>query len=63
MPKMKTHKGLKKVLNKRQSGSITIGHPGLRHNTGDNSASFNRGKRDKSALAQGDARRLKNLIK
>ena len=34
MPKLKTHKGTKKVLKVRKGGSITIGHPGSRHNTG-----------------------------
>ena len=34
MPKMKTHKGTKKVLNVRNSGTIGIGCPGSRHNTG-----------------------------
>ena len=40
--KMKTHKGTKKVLNVRQSGSIKIGHPGTRHNTGKKNAASNR---------------------
>ena len=47
MGKLKTHKGTKKVLNVRKSGSITIGHPGQRHNTGDKNAAFNRGKRSR----------------
>ena len=37
MPKIKTHKGLKKVLNVRKSGTVTIGRPGSRHNTGSKS--------------------------
>ena len=32
--KMKTHKGLKKVLNVRQSGSISKSRQGVLHNTG-----------------------------
>ena len=44
----KTHKGTKKVLNVRQSGSITVGHPGSRHNTGSKTSAFNRTKRAKS---------------
>ena len=32
--KMKTHKGTKKVLNIRQSGSITVSKQGVLHNTG-----------------------------
>ena len=43
--KMKTHKGLKKVLNIRQSGSISIKSQGTRHNTGKNSAKRSRQKR------------------
>ena len=63
MGKIKTHKGTKKVLNVRKSGTVTIGHPGSRHNTGSKNASFNRGKRKASGLSNADARRLKNLIK
>ena len=33
MPKLKTHKGVAKVLKSRKGGTITIGHPGQRHNT------------------------------
>ena len=40
--KIKTHKGLSKVLNVRDSGSIKIGHPGTRHNTGKKNAASNR---------------------
>ena len=43
--KKKTHKGLKKVLNIRQSGSISIKSQGTRHNTGKNSAKRSRQKR------------------
>lgn len=32
--KMKTHKGTKKVLNIRQSGSISKSRQGVLHNTG-----------------------------
>ena len=48
MGKLKTHKGMKKVLNVRKSGSITIGHPGQRHNTGSKNAAFNRKKRTRN---------------
>lgn len=58
----KTHKGTKKVLNVRQSGTITIGHPGSRHNTGSKNAAFNRGRRTKSELSKADANRLKRII-
>ena len=58
----KTHKGTKKILNVRQSGSITVGHPGQRHNTGSKNSAFNRSKRNKSELSSADAKRLKRLI-
>ena len=41
MPKLKTHKGTKKVLKIRKGGSIKIGKPGSRHNTGKKNAKFN----------------------
>ena len=50
MPKIKTHKGLKKVLNVRKSGTVTIGRPGSRHNTGSKSQSLNRKNRRGSVL-------------
>ena len=62
MPKLKTHKGTKKVLNIRQSGSIKIGKPGSRHNTGSKNANFNRGCRKGSNLSKADQNRLKNII-
>ena len=58
----KTHKGIKKVLNVRQSGSITVGHPGQRHNTGSKNAAYNRNKRSKSNLSKADTNRLKRII-
>ena len=51
MPKMKTHKGTKKVLNVRNSGSIKIGHPGSRHNTG---------KKNATTLSKSDLKRIKD---
>lgn len=59
--KLKTHKGTKKVLNVRDSGSITIGHPGTRHNTGKKNAASNRCGRTSSELSKSDAKRLKNV--
>jgi ribosomal protein L35 len=59
--KLKTHKGTKKVLNVRNSGSITVGHPGQRHNTGKKNAASNRVGRSSSTLSKGDANRLKNV--
>ena len=62
MPKLKTHKGMKKVLNVRKSGSITIGHPGTRHNTGSKPAKSNRNGRTRVALSKADTNRLKTII-
>lgn len=62
MPKLKTHKGTKKVIKLRKSGTATIGCPGSRHNTGKKNASANRKKRAGSQLSTGDQRRLKNVI-
>ena len=61
MPKLKTHKGTKKVLNVRSGGSIKIGHPGTRHNTGKKNTASNRSGRSLSALSKADANRLKKV--
>ena len=45
MPKMKTHKGTKKVLNVRKSGTIAISHQGVLHNTGKQSAKRSKQKK------------------
>ena len=62
MPKMKTHKGTKKVLNVRNSGSIKIGRPGSRHNTGKKNAAANRKNRAGSTLNNSDYKRVKDII-
>lgn len=62
MPKLKTHKGTKKVLNVRDGGSIKIGHPGTRHNTGKKNAASNRTGRSASALSNSDYKRIKTII-
>lgn len=62
MPKLKTHKGIKKVLKVRNSGTVTMGRPGSRHNTGSKTANFNRKFRKGSQLSRADKRRLKNVI-
>ena len=59
--KIKSHQGLKKVLNVRDSGSIKIGHPGTRHNTGKKNAASNRRGRKASALSSADANRFKKV--
>ena len=60
--KMKTHKGTKKVLNVRQSGSISKSRQGVLHNTGKRTAKTNRQKRNKSELHKSDYKRIKDLI-
>ena len=49
--KMKTHKGTKKVLNIRQSGSISKSRQGVLHNTGKNSAARASSKRQGTSLS------------
>lgn len=61
MPKIKSHKGTQKVLNVRDGGSIKIGHPGTRHNTGKKNAASNRKSRKGSALSTADYSRLKGI--
>ena len=60
--KMKTHKGTKKVLNVRKSGSIAISHQGVLHNTGKRTSKTNRQKRNQSELHKSDYKRIKDLI-
>ena len=60
--KMKTHKGTKKVLNVRKSGSISVCHQGGLHNTGKQSAKRSRQKRNKLELHKSDYKRIKDLI-
>ncbi len=62
MPKMKTHKGTKKVCNVRPGGTIKIGKPGTRHNTGKKNAASNRTGRKGSLLSSADYSRIKDLI-
>ncbi len=61
MPKIKTHKGTKKVLNVRAAGPTSIGRPGSRHNTGKKSSKINRKNRKGSVLSKSDAKRLKTV--
>jgi len=62
MPKIKTHKGTSKVLKVRKGGSVSIGRPGSRHNTGSKSAKVNRKNRKGSVLSKADYNRLKDII-
>ena len=58
MPKIKSHKGTQKVVNKNGK----IGHPGTRHNTGKKNAASNRSGRYASRVSKADANRLKKVI-
>ncbi len=60
--KTKTHKGTKKVLNIRQSGSITKSHGGVNHQTGKDSARVTRRKAEKTQISKSDLKRLKNVL-
>ena len=60
--KMKTHKGMKKVFKVRKSGSISMSHQGVLHNTGKRTAKTNRQKRNVSSLDSSDYKRIKDLI-
>lgn len=62
MPKIKTHKGLAKVLKVRPGGTVKIGKPGSRHNTGKKNADSNRADRKGGLLSRADKRRLKDII-
>ena len=61
MPKIKTHKGVAKVVKKRKN-DYKNGCPSSRHNTGKKTAKFNRKNRKGSNLSRGDQKRLKNLV-
>lgn len=60
--KMKTHKGLSKVCKVRPGGSIKIGKPGTRHNTGKKNAASNRNGRTASSLSASDLKRVKDIL-
>lgn len=59
----RTHKGTAKVCKARPGGTIKIGHPGTRHNTGKKNAASNRCGRTASMLSKADYNRLKDVIK
>ena len=60
MPKIKTHKGTKKVLTVRKN-DVKMGHPGMNHNTGKKNAASNRKGRCASTLSKADANRFKKV--
>ena len=57
--KLKTHKATKKVLNKRQSGSITKQVAGNNHQTGGKSPAQKRKKRSKKDRKNDNKKRIK----
>ena len=57
----RTHKGTAKVCKARPGGTVKIGHPGTRHNTGKKNTASNRSGRSLSALSKADANRLKKV--
>ena len=55
MPKMKSHGGISKKINVRNSGA--------NHNSGKKNTDFNRKSRKGSVLSSGDAKRYRGLVK
>ena len=62
MPKIKTHKGTAKVANVRPGGTVKIGKPGARHNTGKKNAAYNRNARSVSDMSKSDMKRLRKVL-
>lgn len=62
MPKLKTHKATAKKMNVRPGGTVKIGKPGSRHNTGKTNAASNRANRKGSMLSRADRRRIKSIL-
>lgn len=62
MPKQKTHKSTKKVLNVRNSGSITYKKSGGNHKTAKDSSKQVRQRRKSGVVSKGDMARLKRAI-
>ena len=58
----KTHKGTRKVLNIRQSGSITINKAGNNHLTGKKSPAQSKRAGSKVELNKSDYKRFKSVI-
>ena len=50
------------LLKVRKGGTIAIGRPGSRHNTGKKNSAANRKNRKGSALSRADYNRLKEII-
>jgi ribosomal protein L35 len=61
MPKMKTHKGYKKVSKKKPDGSYEIMPSGNRHNTGTKASKHSLKKRKKIGMSKADQNRIKKM--
>lgn len=62
MPKQKTHKSTKKVLNVRNSGSITYKKSNGNHKTAKDSSKQVRNRRKAGSLSKSNVARLKSVI-
>ncbi len=62
MPKQKTHKATKKVLNVRNSGSIIYKKSGGNHQTAKDTSKQVRKRRIKGSLTNSEANKLKAVI-
>jgi len=63
MAKIKTHKGLKKVLKVRKGGTISFRAPGNNHNTGKKSAKRQNRNDSYQTMSNADLNRLERVIK
>ena len=62
MPKMKTHKGAKGRVKITARGKVMASKPGKRHLNWHKSGKVIRAKGKKFALAEGEARRIRDLL-
>ncbi len=62
MPKQKTHKATKKVLNLRNSGTITYKKSGGNHKTNKDSSKQVRQRKNNGILSKATVAKLKDVI-
>lgn len=62
MPKQKTHKATKKILNVRPGGTISYKKSGGNHKTNKDSSKQVRQRRNQGTASKGDLSRLKSVI-
>jgi ribosomal protein L35 len=62
MPKQKTHKATKKVLNLRNSGTITYKKSGGNHKTNKDSSKQIRQRKNSGILSKATVAKLKDVI-